>query len=64
MHGDNITSDATGVSDARGMDLPRRRFVERAGYVAPVIVTLLAAPAYAKAGSMKAPPKKPPQQKK
>jgi hypothetical protein len=31
----------------------RRRFVKRAAYVAPVIVTLAVAPSYAKAGSEK-----------
>jgi hypothetical protein len=35
----------------------RREFVKKAVYVAPVIVTLAVAPAYAKAGSLK--PNKP-----
>ena len=33
----------------------RRRFVERAAYVAPAIVTLAAFPSFAKAGSDKKP---------
>jgi hypothetical protein len=34
-------------------DASRRKFVKRAAYVAPAIVTLAAAPSYAKAGSQK-----------
>jgi len=34
----------------------RRDFVKKAAYVAPAILTLAVAPAYAKAGSQKAPP--------
>lgn len=34
-------------------DLRRRRFVQRAAYVAPAILTLAATPAYAKSGSEK-----------
>ena len=41
----------------------RRSFVKKAAYVAPAIVTLVAAPAFAKSGSGK-PPKKPKQEKK
>lgn len=39
----------------------RREFVKRAAYIAPVILTLAAAPAYAKSGSDKDPkdPKEP-----
>jgi hypothetical protein len=33
----------------------RREFVKRAAYIAPVILTLAAAPAYAKSGSDKKP---------
>ena len=33
----------------------RRKFVKRAAYIAPVILTLAAAPAYAKSGSDKKP---------
>jgi hypothetical protein len=36
----------------------RREFVKKAVYVAPVIVTLAVAPAYAKSGSMKDKPEK------
>ena len=39
-------------------DLARRSFVKRSAYVAPAILTLPAAPEYAKAGSVK-PPKQP-----
>jgi hypothetical protein len=39
----------------------RRAFVKKAAYVAPAILTLAAAPAYAKSGSEKPPkPPKPP----
>ncbi len=39
----------------------RREFVKKAAYIAPAIVTLSAAPAFAKAGSDKKPkPPKPP----
>jgi hypothetical protein len=34
-------------------DTSRRAFVKRATYVAPAIVTLAAAPSFAKAGSLK-----------
>jgi len=39
----------------------RRRFVKRAAYVTPAILTLAASPSFAKAGSTKPPakPKKP-----
>ena len=39
-------------------DLARRTFVKRSAYMAPAILTLPAAPEYAKAGSVK-PPKQP-----
>ena len=35
----------------------RREFVKRAAYVAPLILSLKAAPSYAKAGSVKPKPK-------
>ena len=39
--------------------IARREFIKKAAYVAPVILTLAAAPAYAKSGSDKQPkPKK------
>jgi hypothetical protein len=38
----------------------RRDFVKRAAYVAPAILTLAAAPEFAKAGSIKPKPPKPP----
>ena len=41
----------------------RRHFVKRAAYVAPVIVTLAAVPAFAKPGSEKK-PKDPPKKDK
>jgi hypothetical protein len=34
-------------------DNPRRAFIKRSVYVAPVVVTLAAAPSFAKAGSEK-----------
>jgi hypothetical protein len=34
-------------------DNPRREFIKRSVYVAPVVVTLTAAPSFAKAGSEK-----------
>lgn len=37
----------------------RRTFVKRAAYVAPAVLTLAAAPEFAKAGSVKNPGKKP-----
>lgn len=37
----------------------RRTFVKRAAYVAPAVLTLAAAPEFAKAGSVKDPWKKP-----
>ncbi|MFO1206185.1 MAG: hypothetical protein U1E63_10725 [Burkholderiales bacterium] len=37
----------------------RREFVKKAAYVAPVILTLQAAPSYAKAGSENGKPSKP-----
>ena len=39
----------------------RREFVKKAAYIAPAIVTMKAAPSFAKAGSVKPPkpPKKP-----
>lgn len=37
----------------------RREFVKKAAYVAPVILTLQAAPSYAKAGSQNGKPSKP-----
>jgi hypothetical protein len=40
------------------MQTPSRRdFIEKAAYVAPVILTLQAAPTIAKAGSVKDPPR-------
>lgn len=36
-------------------DNPRREFIKRSVYVAPVVVTLTAAPSFAKAGSEKLP---------
>jgi hypothetical protein len=39
----------------------RRGFVKKAAYVAPAILTLAAAPAFAKSGSEKNPPKEPKQ---
>jgi hypothetical protein len=39
-------------------DPARREFVKRAAYVPPAIVTLSVAPAYAKPGSEKKPPKR------
>jgi hypothetical protein len=39
-------------------DTSRRNFVKRGAYVAPAILTLAAAPEFAKAGSIK-PPKDP-----
>jgi hypothetical protein len=41
-----------------GPDKSRRSFVKRATYVTPAIVTLAAAPSFAKAGSYKATPDK------
>ena len=42
-------------------DSSRRDFVKKAMYVAPVVLTLAAAPEFAKAGSVKGPkPPKPP----
>lgn len=41
-------------------DPSRRAFVKKAAYVAPVIVTLAAAPAYARLGSDRLPPRRPP----
>lgn len=38
------------------VDVRRREFVKKAAYVAPAIVTLKTAPAYAKNGSRKKPP--------
>jgi hypothetical protein len=38
----------------------RRKFVKKAVYVAPAILSLNVAPAYAKAGSLKPPREKPP----
>jgi hypothetical protein len=38
----------------------RREFVRKAAYVAPAILTLAAAPAFAKAGSGRGPPFTPP----
>lgn len=38
----------------------RREFVKKAAYIAPAIITLKAAPAYAKAGSEKVPKTQPP----
>lgn len=35
--------------------IPRRRFVKRAVYTAPAIVTLAVVPSFAKAGSVKKP---------
>lgn len=37
----------------------RRDFVKKAAYIAPAILTLKAAPAFAKAGSKEKPPKPP-----
>jgi hypothetical protein len=37
-------------------DLSRRRFIAKAAYVPPAILSLAAAPAYAKNGSYKEPP--------
>jgi hypothetical protein len=37
----------------------RREFVKKAAYIAPAILTLKAAPAFAKAGSVKPPTPKP-----
>ena len=37
----------------------RREFVKKATYVVPVILTLQAAPSFAKAGSVKPPPRPP-----
>ena len=37
----------------------RREFVKKAAYVAPAILTLKAAPAFAKSGSKDKPPKPP-----
>lgn len=44
-------------------DDSRRGFVKRAIYVAPAIVTLAAAPAFAKDASVKIKPEKPPKTK-
>ena len=41
----------------------RRQFVKRAVYVTPAVLSLAAAPEYAKAGSVKDPGKKPPKDK-
>ena len=41
-------------------DNSRRRFIKKAAYVAPAILTLQAFPAYVKAGSGKGPPFDPP----
>lgn len=40
-------------------DPSRRAFVKKAAYVAPAIVTLAAAPAYARLGSERVPPRPP-----
>ena len=46
-------------------DSSRRDFVKKAMYVAPVVLTLAAAPAFAKTGSVKDPkPPKPPKDKR
>lgn len=45
-----------GTSSAKAS---RRDFIKKAAYVAPAILTLAAAPAYAKAGSVKNPVGKP-----
>ena len=37
------------------IDSPRRDFIRKAAYVTPAILTLAAAPAYAKSGSSKEP---------
>jgi hypothetical protein len=38
----------------------RRKFIKKAAYITPAILTLTVAPAYAKAGSEKPPKNKPP----
>jgi hypothetical protein len=38
----------------------RRKFIKKAAYVTPAVLTLAVAPAYAKAGSEKPPKHKPP----
>jgi hypothetical protein len=38
----------------------RRKFIKKAAYVTPAVLTLAVAPAYAKAGSQKPPREKPP----
>ena len=51
--------DKEGTSNAQ---VGRREFIKKAAYVAPAILTLAVAPAYAKAGSEK-PGKKPKKEK-
>jgi hypothetical protein len=41
----------------------RRAFVKKAAYMTPAIVTLMAVPSFAKAGSTKEPPKTKPKPK-
>ena len=43
----------------QGPRISRREFVKKAAYVAPAIITLKAAPAFAQPGSEKGPDKKP-----
>jgi len=54
--------DALSASDdgerKEAHDAARRQFVKRAAYLPPAIVTLSVAPAYAKPGSVKKPPKR------
>lgn len=45
---------STVSKSAQAHDVSRRGFVQRALYVAPAVLTLSAAPAYVKAGSVKA----------
>jgi len=41
----------------------RRKFIKKAAYLTPAVLTLTAAPAFAKAGSNKDKPPKPPKDK-
>jgi hypothetical protein len=60
VHRKNRSFPPPDAERQKEVDASRRKFLKRAAYVPPAIVTLKVAPAYAKNGSAKpAPPRRP-----